>query len=105
MGGTYATPLVVPPEVAIVALGRVQLLPRYPQGTTSPSAAAAANPYHHHHPGPVAPYPHPLPVPVSVLPVSWGADHRAVDGAALAAFSATWKELLEEPDRLLLHLA
>eukprot|EP00198_Chlamydomonas_reinhardtii_P003005 XP_001692341.1 predicted protein [Chlamydomonas reinhardtii] len=71
IGGTYATPLVSPPEVAIVALGRLQLLPRYP-----PAAAEAA--------------------------VSWGADHRVVDGAALAAFSGSWRQLLETPERLLL---
>jgi pyruvate/2-oxoglutarate dehydrogenase complex dihydrolipoamide acyltransferase (E2) component len=36
------------------------------------------------------------------LQISWGADHRVVDGAALAAFSNTWKALLEAPERLLL---
>ena len=29
IGGTYATPLVNLPEVAIVALGRIQKMPRY----------------------------------------------------------------------------
>ncbi len=29
IGGIYTAPLVNPPEVAIVALGRVQKLPRY----------------------------------------------------------------------------
>ena len=29
IGGTYATPIVTPPEIAIVALGRIQRLPRF----------------------------------------------------------------------------
>lgn len=96
IGGTYATPLVSPPEVAIVALGRIQLLPRYPPAARHARPDAAAG---------YGPQPQPLlPVPSSVMAVSWGADHRVVDGAALAAFSCTWKALLEEPGRLLLHL-
>ena len=43
-------------------------------------------------------------VPQQVLPVSWGADHRVLDGAALARVNATWKALLETPDLLLMHL-
>ncbi|EFJ47089.1 hypothetical protein VOLCADRAFT_61926 [Volvox carteri f. nagariensis] len=82
IGGKYGTPLVTPPTVAIVALGRLQLLPRYPPGTTMSTAATAASPFTYH----------------------WGADHRAIDGAALAAFSNSWKALLEHPERLLLHL-
>lgn len=36
--------------------------------------------------------------------VSWGADHRIVDGATLTRFSNAVKALLEDPARLLLHL-
>ena len=36
--------------------------------------------------------------------ISWGADHRAVDGAALAQFSNAWKALLENPTKMLLRL-
>ena len=38
------------------------------------------------------------------MPISWGADHRVVDGATLAKFSNTWKAYLEHPELLLLHL-
>ena len=43
-------------------------------------------------------------VPAPVVGVSWGADHRVVDGAALALASNAFKELCEEPARMLLYL-
>jgi 2-oxoacid dehydrogenases acyltransferase (catalytic domain) len=42
---------------------------------------------------------------VSIMNISWGADHRVVDGATLARFSNLVKRYIEEPDRLLLHLS
>ncbi|KAI7842438.1 hypothetical protein COHA_004077 [Chlorella ohadii] len=79
IGGTYATPLVNPPEVAIMAVGRVQRLPRFAEdGFTV--------------------------VPSSIMSMSLGADHRVVDGAALAGFASTWRQYVESPGRLLLHL-
>lgn len=44
-------------------------------------------------------------VPLPCMAVSWGADHRVLDGATLARFSNAWKALLEQPERLLLHLS
>ncbi|CAI5963336.1 unnamed protein product [Closterium sp. NIES-64] len=78
IGGTYATPLVHLPEVAIVALGRVHTMPRFD---------ARGNV-----------------VPVALMNVSWSADHRVIDGATLAAFSSHWKSFIECPANLLLHL-
>ena len=40
----------------------------------------------------------------AVMGMSWGADHRIVDGATLTRFSNVVKSLLEDPERLLLHL-
>ena len=95
IGGTYAAPLVNPPESVIVALGRASLQPRYDLPPSSAASNALALP-----PGALPP---PL-VPRAVLPVSWGADHRVLDGAGLAALSATWKGLLERPGSMLLGL-
>lgn len=79
IGGTYATPLVNPPEVAIVALGKLRYLPRFaPDGEVEK---------------------------VAVMNVSWGADHRVVDGATLAEFNNKWKMYVEQPERVLLRLA
>jgi 2-oxoisovalerate dehydrogenase E2 component (dihydrolipoyl transacylase) len=79
LGGTYATPMLNPPEAAILALGRVRPLPRY--DTTTGELARR-----------------------HILSLSWGADHRVVDGAAVAAASNTFKKLLEQPSSLLMHL-
>jgi pyruvate/2-oxoglutarate dehydrogenase complex dihydrolipoamide acyltransferase (E2) component len=36
--------------------------------------------------------------------VTWGADHRVIDGATVAHFCNEWKLLIEQPERLFLHL-
>jgi len=77
IGGTYAAPIPVPPETAIVALGRTKELPRF--GASGEVERAA------------------------LMPVSWGADHRAVDGATVARCCARWKAFLESPAEMLLH--
>jgi hypothetical protein len=41
----------------------------------------------------------------NIMNVSWGADHRALDGMTLARFNSTWKELVEEPAAFLKHLS
>lgn len=78
IGGTYASPVILTPEVAIGALGKLRLLPRYNSK------------------GDV--------VPTYVMNVSWSADHRLLDGATVARFSNLWKSYLEEPTRMLLDL-
>lgn len=78
LGGTYAAPIINAPEVAIVALGRTQKLPRFD-----------AN-------GQV--------VERAILTVSWAGDHRIIDGGTIARFCNRWKGFLESPQSMLLHL-
>ncbi|XP_034035181.1 lipoamide acyltransferase component of branched-chain alpha-keto acid dehydrogenase complex, mitochondrial [Thalassophryne amazonica] len=78
IGGTYAKPVILPPEVAIGALGKVQVLPRFDAG------------------GQV--------VQAHIMKVSWSADHRIIDGATMCRFSNLWKENLENPANMLLDL-
>lgn len=78
LGGTYASPIINAPEVAIVALGRTQKLPRFD-----------AN-------GQV--------VERSIMTISWAGDHRIIDGGAIARFNNLWKGYLESPQSMLLHL-
>ncbi|MEP1216843.1 MAG: dihydrolipoyllysine-residue acetyltransferase [Marinobacter sp.] len=78
LGGTYASPIINAPEVAIVALGRTQKLPRFD-----------AN-------GQV--------VERAIMTVSWAGDHRIIDGGTIARFCNRWKGYMESPQSMLLHL-
>ena len=75
IGGTAATPIINKPEVAIVALGKVQTLPRFDaEGNV---------------------------LARKIMTVSWSGDHRVIDGATMARFCNQWKEYLETPSSML----
>eukprot|EP00249_Psilotum_nudum_P011632 c23290_g1_i1 orf=482-2101(+) len=78
IGGKFGCPLLNVPEVAIVAIGRIQKLPRFSED------------------GDV--------YPASIMNVTFGADHRVVDGATVAKICGEWKSLVEQPERLIMHL-
>ncbi|XP_042272131.1 lipoamide acyltransferase component of branched-chain alpha-keto acid dehydrogenase complex, mitochondrial [Thunnus maccoyii] len=78
IGGTYAKPVILPPEVAIGALGKIQILPRFDAK------------------GQV--------VRAHIMNVSWSADHRIIDGATMCRFSNLWREYLENPASMVLDL-
>ena len=75
VGGTYSTPIINPPEVAILLAGRSRILPQYVNDQLQPRL---------------------------VLPLSITYDHRIVDGAAAARFLNDVKRYLANPGRLLL---
>ncbi|WP_144823597.1 2-oxo acid dehydrogenase subunit E2 [Marinobacter piscensis] len=79
LGGTYASPIINAPEVAIVALGRTQKLPRFDAD------------------GQV--------VERSIMTISWAGDHRIIDGGTIARFNHLWKGYLETPQSMLLHMS
>uniref|UniRef100_A0A3B3R789 Dihydrolipoamide acetyltransferase component of pyruvate dehydrogenase complex n=1 Tax=Paramormyrops kingsleyae TaxID=1676925 RepID=A0A3B3R789_9TELE len=76
IGGTYAKPVILPPEVSIGALGKV--LPRF----NSKGEVVKAH----------------------IMNVSWSADHRIIDGATMCRFSNLWKSYLENPATMVLDL-
>jgi len=79
IGGTIATPIISKPQVAIVALGRVQTLPRFDvEGNVSAQ---------------------------KIMTISWSGDHRVIDGATMAHFSNTWKAFLENPASMLMTMS
>jgi len=78
VGGTYTKPVIPPPTVCIAGLGRIRPLPRFDAEDRV--------------------------VKRFIMEASWSADHRVVDGATMARFSNAWKELLENPSLMLLHL-
>ncbi|XP_056119877.1 lipoamide acyltransferase component of branched-chain alpha-keto acid dehydrogenase complex, mitochondrial-like isoform X2 [Rhinichthys klamathensis goyatoka] len=78
IGGTYAKPVILPPEVAIGALGKIQVLPRFNSRDEI--------------------------VKAYVMNVSWSADHRVIDGATMSRFSNLWRSYLENPAAMVLDL-
>ncbi|XDV26887.1 hypothetical protein PO909_030512 [Leuciscus waleckii] len=78
IGGTYAKPVILPPEVAIGALGKIQVLPRFNSRDEI--------------------------VKAYIMNVSWSADHRVVDGATMSRFSNLWRSYLENPAAMVLEL-
>ncbi|KAG1450968.1 hypothetical protein G6F56_008208 [Rhizopus delemar] len=72
IGGTYANPVIVSPEMAIVAIGAAKKLPRFDRNTHQIE-------------------------PKYIMPISWSADHRIIDGATIAQFSNMWKSFIENP--------
>ncbi|XP_072544421.1 lipoamide acyltransferase component of branched-chain alpha-keto acid dehydrogenase complex, mitochondrial-like [Salminus brasiliensis] len=78
IGGTYAKPVILPPEVAIGALGKIQVLPRF----NSRGEVVKAH----------------------IMSVSWSADHRVIDGATMCRFSNLWRSYLENPASMVLDL-
>ncbi|KAM7428643.1 hypothetical protein ABFA07_020410 [Porites harrisoni] len=78
IGGTYAKPVIMPPEVAIGAIGRLQELPRFDDKDNVYKAY--------------------------IVNVSWSADHRVIEGATMARFSNLWKSYLENPAAMMVDL-
>lgn len=77
IGGTYAGPLILPPQVCIVAVGKSQEVPRWEEGKV---------------------------VPRLMTTVSFGCDHRVLNGATVTRFAQRWKRYLEQPSTLLMHM-
>jgi len=89
IGGTYTSPIIVVPQVAIGAMGRFQVVPRYigkngkfvsSEEIYSGNATIA---------------------PTTIMNISWAADHRVIDGATIARFSNAWKSYIETPTLML----
>ncbi|XP_044479979.1 lipoamide acyltransferase component of branched-chain alpha-keto acid dehydrogenase complex, mitochondrial-like isoform X1 [Mangifera indica] len=78
IGGKFGSPLVNLPEVAIIALGRIQRVPHFADDG--------------------------IVYPTSIVTVNIGADHRVLDGATVARFCNEWKQFIENPELLMLHM-
>lgn len=82
IGGTYSTPIINPPEVAILLVGRSRMLPHWIKDKGAPDSGTFQ--------------------PRLMMPLSLTYDHRIVDGAAAARFLNDVKGYLANPGRLLL---
>lgn len=78
IGGKFGAPIINLPEVAIIAIGRIQKVPQFADD------------------GSVC--------PASIMTVNVGADHRVLDGATVARFCNEWKQFIEKPELLMLCL-
>ncbi len=91
--GTYTGPIIMAPQVSIVGIGKIQTLPRYisvkhENGKTTLEL-----------------------VPRKIVlifklqvSVTYGGDHRVVNGATAARFLKKWKDYLENPSSIFLNL-
>jgi 2-oxoisovalerate dehydrogenase E2 component (dihydrolipoyl transacylase) len=75
--GTYMSPIVTPPQVAIGAFGKIQRLPRF----VSPDSNQVEE--------------------ARICTVSWAGDHRVVDGATMARFHGQVKQYMQDPISIL----
>ena len=76
-GGLYASPMIYPPQVAIIGAGRIHQVPTVIEGSVLPAWS---------------------------LPVSLSFDHRVVDGVPAAEFSAYFLALLRAPQELFVSM-
>jgi 2-oxoisovalerate dehydrogenase E2 component (dihydrolipoyl transacylase) len=76
--GSTLTPKILPPELAIGALGQMKYRPRYDSQERL--------------------------VRTPVMNVSWVADHRILDGATVARFFKDWKTYVENPSLILANV-
>jgi 2-oxoisovalerate dehydrogenase E2 component (dihydrolipoyl transacylase) len=97
-GGTYMQPVIVPPQLAMGAFGKIQRVPRFVvdknksngNGTGNNGYINLTNDDHVYD--------------ASIMNVSWAGDHRFLDGATLARFHAAFKGYVENPVHMLVHL-
>jgi len=75
IGGTFFTPIINAPEVAILGVSRAEMKPVWIDGEFRPRL---------------------------ILPLSLSYDHRVIDGAAAARFTTHLRDLLADPRRMLL---
>ncbi|XP_074600199.1 dihydrolipoamide branched chain transacylase E2 [Brevipalpus obovatus] len=78
IGGVFGIPVIFPSQVVIGAIGQTKAVPRFNETDQI--------------------------IKANIVNVLWSADHRVIDGATMARFSAEWRSLLEEPASLLLNL-
>ncbi|KAI1356513.1 2-oxoacid dehydrogenase acyltransferase [Xylaria sp. FL0043] len=78
IGGTYLSPVIVEKEVAILGIGRIRTVPAFDKDDRV--------------------------IKKQVCNFSWSADHRVVDGATMARAAEIVRQIVEEPDSMILHL-
>lgn len=78
IGGTYLAPVLVPNEVAILAVGKARKVPVFDEKDNV--------------------------VKAEKMTFSWSADHRVIDGATMARMAEKVRRYVEEPEKMMLAL-
>ncbi|KAF5661011.1 2-oxoisovalerate dehydrogenase E2 component (dihydrolipoyl transacylase) [Fusarium heterosporum] len=78
VGGTYVSPVIVEREVAILGIGRMRTVPAFDENDNI--------------------------IKKQITNFSWSADHRVVDGATMARAAEVVRQIVEEPDLMVMHL-
>lgn len=85
ISGTYMVPTILRPQVAIMAIGKAKKLAKYVEDQTLPDGYRFE--------------------PADMVNISISADHRILDGATVAKFAARMKELIENPNLMLISMS
>ncbi|KAJ4314316.1 hypothetical protein N0V84_008960 [Fusarium piperis] len=78
IGGTYVSPVIVEREVAILGIGRMRTVPAFDDEDQL--------------------------VKKQITNFSWSADHRVIDGATMARAAEVVRQIVQEPDMMVMHL-
>ncbi|KAF4985356.1 hypothetical protein FDECE_16624 [Fusarium decemcellulare] len=78
IGGTYVSPVIVEREVAILGIGRMRTVPAFDEDDQL--------------------------VKKQITNFSWSADHRVIDGATMARAAEVVRQIVQEPDIMVMHL-
>ena len=84
IGGTYASPVVLRPQAAIIAIGKARKQAKYVEDIEQKEGYRWE--------------------PADMIAISISADHRVIDGATCARFAAKMKLLIEHPNLMLLNM-
>lgn len=85
IGGTGFVPTILRPQVAIMAIGKARKMAKYVEDSSLPDGYKF--------------------VPADMMNISISADHRILDGATIARFAARMKDLIENPNLMLVSMS
>jgi len=84
IGGRYFVPTILRPQAAIIAIGQAHKIAKYVEDGKHEDGYRF--------------------VPVDAINFSISADHRILDGATVAKFASRMKQLIENPNLMLLNM-
>ena len=84
IGGRYFVPTILRPQASIIAIGQSHKYAKYVEDFSSPDGYKWE--------------------PAEAINYSLSCDHRVIDGATSARFSAKMKNLIENPNLMLLNM-